>query len=215
MAPLWHLNPLPECLETPILTSEGDLLFVGGILEQSNFKPSKRVYLMRLGSYETAAKSVPLNRWWWIVLTLVLLLIISYLFFRCKTYRTVKPVAVPMETEQPVDADVLLMQRIRQLMEEQKLYLNPELKLSDIATALQTTSRSISVCINSQTGSSFSNFVNIYRVEYAKQLLRHSSQEKMSSVTLACGFSNETSFFRTFKAITGMTPKEWSSKTPS
>lgn len=32
---------------------------------------------------------------------------------------------------------------------------------------------------------------------------------KLASVALASGFTNETSFFRVFKAITGLTPKEW------
>ena len=103
------------------------------------------------------------------------------------------------------------MHRICTLMEEQKLYLNSELKLNDVADALNTNRNLISSCINSQQGISFSQFVNGYRVEYAKDLIRHKPDMKIFEVWMQSGFSTETSFFRTFKAVTGMTPTEWKS----
>jgi YesN/AraC family two-component response regulator len=104
-----------------------------------------------------------------------------------------------------------LMCQICELMEEQKLYLNSELKLNDVADALNTNRNLISSCINSQQGISFSQFVNGYRVEYAKDLIRRKPDMKISEVWMQSGFSTETSFFRTFKAVTGMTPTEWKS----
>lgn len=62
---------------------------------------------------------------------------------------------------------------------------------------------------------SFAQFVNNYRIDYAKQLLRTRPDIKLTEVYLKSGFANETSFFRTFKAITGQTPKEWMTSTDS
>ena len=101
------------------------------------------------------------------------------------------------------------MQRICELMESQKLYLSSDLKLSDVASALGTNRNYISDCINSQRGCSFTQFVNTYRVEHAKKLLRSQSDMKISEVCTASGFASENTFFRTFKAVTGMTPSEY------
>jgi len=56
---------------------------------------------------------------------------------------------------------------------------------------------------------SFSQFVNTYRVHYAQELLRRQPDMKMTFVAIDSGFSTETSFFRNFKTVTGMTPREW------
>ena len=96
-------------------------------------------------------------------------------------------------------------------MEREKLYLNSELKLIDMADALNTNRNLISSCINQKRGCSFSQLVGSYRVEHAKRLLRSLPDTKISEIWMQSGFSNETSFFRTFKAITGMTPSEWKS----
>ena len=58
----------------------------------------------------------------------------------------------------------------------------------------------------------FSQFVNIYRVEHAKRVMRRNPDKKIVDIYIESGFANEGSFFRTFKAVTGMTPKEWLSK---
>jgi YesN/AraC family two-component response regulator len=101
------------------------------------------------------------------------------------------------------------MQRICLLMEEQKPFLNCELKVSDVATLLATNSRYISESIKATRGITFVHFINTYRVTYAQQLLRQQPDIKTTEVYIKSGFANETSFFRTFKAHTGMTPKEW------
>jgi len=105
-----------------------------------------------------------------------------------------------------------LIQRIRQLMESEKLFLNNELKLADLANQLGVNSRQVSDCINHCEGCSFPLFVNTYRIEHAKQILRQCPDTKIQSLYIEAGFSNETSFFRTFKAFEGVTPGDWLSQ---
>ena len=102
-----------------------------------------------------------------------------------------------------------LLQRIRQLMEQEQLYLNSELTIADLADRLGLHRNQLSDCINRQTGATFLQLVANYRVEHAKQLLRQQPDMKVSVVGSESGFANEKSFFRTFKAATGMTPSEW------
>ena len=97
-------------------------------------------------------------------------------------------------------------------MEEQKPYLNAELKVQDVAHALNSNRTYISNCIKSAYGCSFSQFVNSYRVKHAQLLLKRNKDMKLSEVWMASGFSTEMSFFRTFKAIAGITPKGWMAK---
>ena len=101
------------------------------------------------------------------------------------------------------------MERISQLMDQEKLYLRSDLKLQDVAVALQTNSSYVSECINSLRSQSFSQFVNTYRVHHAQELLCRQPDIKTSIVATESGFSTEASFFRNFKAVTGMTPREW------
>ena len=104
------------------------------------------------------------------------------------------------------------MQRINQLMLAEQLFLLPELKIQDIAQRLNTNRTYISDTIRAVEGCSFIQYVNTLRVDYAKQLLQQHPYMKILEVTTRSGFSTDTSFFRTFKAITGMSPKEWAAK---
>jgi YesN/AraC family two-component response regulator len=81
--------------------------------------------------------------------------------------------------------------------------------VADVADALKVRRNLVSDCVSSQEGCTFSTFVNKYRVEYAKQLLSQHPDMKINTIGNESGFANDTSFFRTFKAITGMTPSEW------
>ena len=102
-----------------------------------------------------------------------------------------------------------LMQRICDLMDGQQLYLQQGLKVSDIASALDTNIRYISDCIRAERGCSLMQFVNEYRVEHAKRLLLDHQEMKISSVAIESGFTNDKAMTRYFKEQTGMTPTEW------
>ena len=108
--------------------------------------------------------------------------------------------------------DTILMNRICELMEKEQPFLNSNLKITDVAAMLHTNRTYVSNCINNQRNCSFMQFINTYRVAYAQKLMKE-TDKKMPEIWLTSGFANETSFFRTFKTVTGMTPNEWKAKT--
>ena len=205
---LYYTDPLPvvpSC--SHVLTSDGNLLMAGGMINASNFTPSKHVYLFHVGR-KPLNNHASISRWLVPLLILTsLLLICAFIFFKNKKRHQTASIEPEVS-----DTAKALMERIDKVMEEQKLYQNSELKLQDVANALGTNRRFISESINSQVGCSFSQFVNTYRIEHAKQLLRKNAGQKIADVYYESGFANETTFFRTFKSVTGMTPKEWLNK---
>ena len=107
--------------------------------------------------------------------------------------------------------DTHLIIRICQAIEENKLFLNPNLKVTVIASILGSNRTTVSNCINNQRGCSFPQLVNAYRVAYAQNLMRNQPDIKIADVWMAAGFSSEASFYRIFKTVAGITPKEWKS----
>ncbi len=204
---LYYTDPLPVTPNDPyVITPDGNLLMAGGLINSSNFTLSKRVYLFPVGrksEYEQAGVSL-----WLVALSVfaALLLVCTTAYFII--YHRKRKLTISASS----DAAKQLMERINKIMEEQKLYQNSELKLQDLAAILGTNRRYISDCINSQLGCSFAQYVNTYRIEHAKRLLRQNTDWKIADVYYESGFSNETTFYRTFKSVTNMTPKEWLSK---
>ena len=213
---LYYTAPLPDAGVPMIaLTGEGDLMILGGYninkklggkLENDNFSPLASVYLLHFGNPSAVVSDKGQNGWWWALLTVAVLAVVTAIFLIRKRQR--EPESVILDSTSNDE----LMQKICALMEGQKLYLNSDLKLNDVADALNTNRNVISSCINSQRGCSFSQFVSGYRIDYAKGLMRRQPDIKVSKVWMASGFSTETSFFRTFKAVTGMTPNEFRQK---
>lgn len=206
---LYYTDPLPDVCSLPVLTPDGDLVMVGGVNFQTNnnYSPSGSAYLFHVGTTSVAADH---QQSWWLWVLLAVLAIMAVVLFVVMRKRRQQKVMPP-----PINPNEILIQRICLLMENQRLFLNSELKVSDVAAALNTNQRNISGCVKSMRDCSFAQFVNNYRIDYAKQLLRTRPDIKLTEVYLKSGFANETSFFRTFKAITGQTPKEWMTSTDS
>lgn len=224
---LYYTDPLLDA-GSPIivLTDDSNLMIVGGHninkkyggkLDNDNFSPLASVYLLHLGGKPVSEVGLAVGRSWWIwLIALLAIVTILLLFWVCRRHKTkaesreqVLGQAKRLSQAHDSSTNDELMCQICELMEEQKLYLNSDLKLNDVADALNTNRNLISNCINSQRNCSFSQFVSIYRVNYAKELFTRQDDLKMSEVWMQSGFSTETSFFRTFKAVTGMTPTEW------
>lgn len=97
------------------------------------------------------------------------------------------------------------------LMTEEKLYLQTELTLQDLADKLKTPSYQVSQAINDGLQKTFYDLVNGYRVEEAKRLLLDpkSRANKILAVGFDAGFNSKTTFNTVFKKFTGLTPSDF------
>ncbi len=204
---LYYTDPLEMMPDfSPILTPEGHLLIAGGLRNGSNFTPAKNVYLLHVGQPK-AVEARSAGRWWiWAGLALAGLCIVGIIMMlrrrkSCDTAMECAPVS-----DEPANE---LMSLINELMDKEKPYLNSELKVSDIADAFHLHRNDISACINSQMGCTFAQYINRYRIEYAKELMRRQPDKKISSIWMESGFGSEQTFFKTFRSATGLSPKEW------
>lgn len=100
---------------------------------------------------------------------------------------------------------------LRRAMDVEKVYLNPDLSLSDFARHLGTGRNQLSFVINDKVGKSFYEFVNEYRVNEVMKLLREPERrdEKLLSIAFDAGFNSKPSFNNVFKRVTGITPSEY------
>lgn len=99
-------------------------------------------------------------------------------------------------------------QRILQLMETEKLYLNSNLSLGDLAKAVAEPQNYVSQTLNGRIGKSFFDFVNAWRVKEAQQQILHSDKTFLD-IAYEVGFNSRSSFYKSFKRETGMTPSEY------
>ena len=230
---LYYTNPLTDVgFSIPALTSDGDLVMAGGITD-NNFKPFSSVLLLKVGTGTSASSPISSIHPSLLIIILLTVVIIALLLWHIRRNRKTQSVDSLTDTETEKESSEDFdetnqepsvdeseaektnlqasdkLESIRRLMEEQKLFLNSDLKLSNIAAELNTNSRYISDSIRTQCGCTFTQLVNNYRIEYAKNLMRNHPDMKIAEVALSSGFSNETTFFRAFKNITGLSPKEW------
>ena len=99
--------------------------------------------------------------------------------------------------------------RFQNLMQRQKLFLQPGLSLSDVAGKLRTNKTYVSKMVNKTYNLGFPEVLNIMRVDYAGEYIRRHPELSQEEIAKACGFLSASSFNSTFKRITGYTPKVW------
>lgn len=117
--------------------------------------------------------------------------------------------AGPEETD--IDNDLAaddLKARIMALFETDRIYLNPQLKLSDIAAMTNSNRTYVSRTFNGHHGKTFFEFVNEYRVSYAKGLLK-TTGGRLDVIAGQSGFNSRQSFHRVFSKIAGCTPEQY------
>lgn len=100
---------------------------------------------------------------------------------------------------------------LRQYMDAEKPYLDPEISLPELSKRLGVSSHFLSRVINEQLGVNFFDFVNRYRVEEVKLRITDPKFNYLSILGIAfeSGFNTKSTFNRVFKKTTGLTPKEF------
>ncbi len=100
---------------------------------------------------------------------------------------------------------------LEQLMQEQKVFLDPEITIEKLAGLANSNRHIVSQVLNERAGRSFYDYINQYRVNEAKRLLLDPkySNQKIASIAYDAGFNSLSAFNDVFKKMTGATPSQF------
>lgn len=85
-----------------------------------------------------------------------------------------------------------------------------DIQISDIANNLRVTPNYISSQFKKHTAENFTSFLNYYRIEIAKLIIKEYPNYKINEISYIVGFNNDTYFHKIFKSLTGTTPNLYS-----
>ena len=102
-----------------------------------------------------------------------------------------------------------IIHKLLKYMEEEKPYLNENLKITDLANELKVSKNNLSQAINDGLGKNFYTFLNSYRInEFIHKIKKEEySYHSILRIAMDCGFNSKSSFNFTFKKITGLSPR--------
>jgi len=168
---------------------------------------------------------LPINKILTVVLALILYSVGYRTFSRPEIFATL-PVIRPEKHEILVDElagekyqksglseqkALTQFETVEQLMKQEQLYLDPELDLKGLAGQLDVSPHHLSQIINKGSQRNFYDFVNHYRLEAVKALMRNPDHDHRTVLTLAfeTGFNSKATFNRFFKKATRQTPSQF------
>lgn len=116
--------------------------------------------------------------------------------------------AEPEPEELKLQQEAAFAERMYLLFEKEHVYLNPRLRLSELAMLFGTNRTYLSQYFNQNCESTFYDFVNDYRIHHAKLLL-HSTDDTLETIAMNSGFNSLSTFRRAFVQREGMSPIEF------
>lgn len=112
------------------------------------------------------------------------------------------------QDRQAHESSIRLIGRLREVVEGEKLYLGPELTMSEVADRLHTNTTYLSRAVNDILKKSFPAYINELRIKEAQRLLADPgyANRSIDGIALMSGFKSKSAFNDAFKKFTGMTP---------
>lgn len=107
--------------------------------------------------------------------------------------------------------DIQKFKEVKKRIEKKELYTDPKLNLHSLAKSLDLNEKELSRLINECGNVNFYRFINDFRVEKFKELLQSPEAQQFSILGLAteAGFSSKSTFYKVFKEVEGITPKQY------
>lgn len=125
---------------------------------------------------------------------------------RSREWAESTPAVVPVAEAD--STDIALMESLALLIDEEQIYLDPNLDLETLSRRMGVHRNMISKAVNTVYGKSFSAYIGECRVRQAIRLLSDPANDSLSLEAIAfdSGFSTRQTFYRVFKAQTGINP---------
>lgn len=115
--------------------------------------------------------------------------------------------------DQPIIGKPLqaIITKVENYIANSNCYTDEDLTIIDISEAVKIHPKRISHAINTVLKTNFNNFINSYRVAYAKELLKTGKADNWSieGIGSAAGFHSKTTFYAAFKKMEGTTPGKY------
>jgi len=116
----------------------------------------------------------------------------------------------PEEEEDSLHKGYLkILPEFTRLMEQDRIFLEKNLRLDDVANRLNTNRTYVSFLIRQEYDYGFSEYINRKRIAYVQDLVRQEPGLSQEQVAEKCGIVHSSSFSRVFKQYTGLTFREW------
>ncbi len=102
-------------------------------------------------------------------------------------------------------------EKVNKYMENNQPYLDASLSIYDLAQKIETPAKELSVYINHYLNKHFFDFINEYRINKAKQILKDPEKDEYTVLEILydVGFNSKSSFNTAFKKYTGLTPTQF------
>jgi AraC-like DNA-binding protein len=132
----------------------------------------------------------------------------------CLSFRKRNPLSLTKKTKPATrfKGDIILGKRILHILQQDRMFATPELKVADLAELLGEQEYKVTQCITGALGfRNFNHLINSYRINSAKEALvdPENKRRPILSVAFDCGFNSLGPFNRAFKQQVGMTPREY------
>ena len=110
-----------------------------------------------------------------------------------------------------------ILNKMDKLMNDTKIYLRQDLTITDVAQEIKEHPRTISIALNTYYKKNFNTYINEFRILTAEKMLKegYTQQKSIEGLSQEVGFRSKTSFYRSFKENTGLTPLEFVKKLES
>lgn len=116
---------------------------------------------------------------------------------------------VPVKMSSDFKKEPEQLKHLLTLMETEKAYLDDTLTLQKLAEKINMPEKQLSLLINQSAGKHFFDFVNEFRINNAKTLLKEQPQLTVLEILYQVGFNSKSSFYTAFKKETGVTPTDY------
>ena len=102
-----------------------------------------------------------------------------------------------------------LLARCNDSVETERLYLDPNFKLADLAEAAGSTPHQVSQLLNDNLGQSFTTYLRAFRIRHAREAILTDDHLTLEAIGLESGFGSKSAFYAAFKEEMGTTPAKF------